>query len=134
WRRSQLPNRANRGANRRANRAMKAGMASLHHPPPSSCRPGDDALAALAEVVGKRPEGGERRVARVAFLEALVDLLDDAGQAEQAVDLVEIEVGHAPARAPGVVLDDLLAREHAGRIGGLAARAQHEGVVVSLNP
>src|SRR2546426_399826 len=91
------------------------------HKDASQRRLGNDAFATLAQVVRKRPEGGEHGVAGVAFLEALVDLLHDAGQAEQAIDLVEIEVGHAPACALGVVVDDFLACQHARCIGGLAA-------------
>src|SRR3989344_8057109 len=100
----------------------------------SQLRLGDDAQATLLQVAHERPEGGEGRVARVAFLEALVDLLRDAGQAEQAIHRVEIEVVHAEAGLVGVVADHLFAREHALGIGRLTARALHEHVVVGLHP
>jgi hypothetical protein len=38
--------------------------------------------------------------------EAVVDLLHDAGQAEQAVGVIEIEVVDLDARALGVIVDE----------------------------
>jgi L-alanine-DL-glutamate epimerase-like enolase superfamily enzyme len=55
-------------------------------------------------------------------------------QAEQAVGVIEIEVVDLDARALGVIVDELTAGEHAGRVARLATHKLHRRWVGRFDP
>src|SRR3546814_18397642 len=73
----------------------------------------DELAAAPDQIIGKTPEPFERRIACLLVVIAEVDLLDDRGQSEQAIDLVELPVMRCRVHFPAVVVPDLAARQHA---------------------
>nr|GFA56656.1 hypothetical protein [Tanacetum cinerariifolium] len=76
----------------------------------------------------------EALVPGLAVEKAVVDLLNDAGEAKQAVGVIKVEVVDADARALDVVRYKLLSGEHARRMAGLASHQLHRRRVVRLNP
>ena len=63
----------------------------------------------------------KRLVLSLAVMEAVVDLLNDSSQAEQAVGVVEIDAGDFDAGALSVVIDEALTGMHAGQVTRLSA-------------
>ena len=96
----------------------------------------NDAQAPLLEQPHGRSERTEGRIGGLAVEVAMVDLLRDHRETEQAEHLVEapLLLGDLDPRAPRVALHHLPSREHAGRVGGLATESLVHRAVVVLHP
>src|SRR3990167_3052413 len=97
-------------------------------------RLGDDLQAHLLQQFVHLDELGEAFVLGLAVVVAVVDLLHDAGQAEQAVGVVEVDALDLDAGAFGVVVGELLAGQHARRIARLTAHHLHRRGGGGLDP
>ena len=96
----------------------------------------DEGGAVLVEEAHDLAELTVGRVARLARVEAVVDLLGDHGEAEGAEHVVEAPLlgGHLEATGRGVALDDLGPGQHPRRVRRLAAHGEEGRVVVGLHP
>ena len=79
-------------------------------------------------------ELGEAFVLRLAVVVAVVNLLNDARQAEQPVGVLKVVIVDLNPRAFGVVINELAAGQHAGRIARLAAHQLYGSGVIGFNP
>ena len=76
----------------------------------------------------------EALILRLPVVIAVIDLLKDHHQAEDAVDQIEIEVADFRAGALGVVRDHLVARQHPLGVAGLLTQGEEPRSVVGLDP
>ncbi|KPX78164.1 Unknown protein sequence [Pseudomonas amygdali pv. mellea] len=79
-------------------------------------------------------EPGKALVLSLSMEKTVVNLLHDTGQTKQAVGVVEVEIVDTDARTFGVIVDERLARQHAGGIARLATCQLNRQRVVSLDP
>lgn len=52
-------------------------------------------------------------IGRLLMIETVIDLLNDASQPKEAVDIIKTEVADVPSRLATVVCDNLTSRQHA---------------------
>src|SRR5262249_43101921 len=130
----------------RAPRTAAPPSATARRSPPYRTTPGragsgrpwasaaDRRAAERLQVPGVAAQVLERRVVGLAVVEAVVDLLHDHRQPEQAEHLVERPVSGGEAHPRAVVVDDLLPGGHAGQVRWLLAGQLPDLVVVGLHP